>query len=106
MSDLSDMARGLGAQALAEARVILGDAWDDLSTQDKARIQEAADDLADLTFLAIGGMPVEREVLHCRATIANWTFIHAERTRSALADAFARALAWGGQAAMRVFVGI
>ena len=100
----SDLARGLGAQALAEVRALLSDVWDEIEGVDRAAIQEVANDLAELTLLAISGIPVEREVLHCRAAIANWAFVHAERARSAMADAFTRAVQWGGQVALKVFL--
>lgn len=61
---------------------------EDLSELWKVEIREAVEDLADLTLLKLTLTDsfelaaLERELLHAKARIANWTFVGADLVRA------------------------
>lgn len=66
---------------------------DDLSELWKVEVREAVEDLADLLLCKLGTTDpdeleaLDRELLHARARIANWTFVGADLVRAAVRKA-------------------
>ena len=66
---------------------------DDLSSIWKLEIREAVEDLADLLLEKLGNQDpqvqasLDREILHARARIANWSFVGADLVRASIKKA-------------------
>ena len=56
-------------------------------TEGYPALEAAARDRAALTVKALGGEDVAAEIAHVDATIANWTWVGANKARNALVDA-------------------
>lgn len=87
MSELKELAEKVGTQFLATAKSKLEGAWDELEQQGRDALEACARDRARLMVKALGGEDVSNEIGFVDATIANWTWVGAEKARKALVEA-------------------
>jgi hypothetical protein len=65
----------------------LGQTWDQLQELWQVEVQEALEDLAQVSLLALTSDEVSQEVLHAKARVANWSFVGADLVREAVKEA-------------------
>lgn len=85
--ELEDMAKKIGDQFFTLIKVKLEKARDELSEEGIEALESAARDRAGLTLRALKGEDVSGELAIVDATIANWTWVGANKARNALVEA-------------------
>ena len=92
MSDLSDLAKGLGNELVEHVRTELADEWEALEQIAKVELRGTAEDLGGLLLRSLGGEDVDEEIAHARAAMASWEFVLASKAQTALIEALERAV--------------
>lgn len=84
----SDLTKRLEDSVSEKAKAI----WGDLSELVKTEVKEALEDLANLTLMQLKAtdeaekLVLDMEMRHCRARIANWTFVGSNVVVQAVKD--------------------